>query len=472
MKLTLAEAAIGAGAVLEAPASIANAGALVVGGCSIDSRTVGAGELFFAVRGDRHDGHDFVEAALRRGAVAAVVSRARASTLPDAVLAVPLLIAEDPLIALQALAATVRRQWGRRVVAITGSAGKTTTKEAVAAALGAKFNVHKSQGNLNNGFGLPLELLRLKPEHEIAVVEMGMNHAGEIATLARIASPDWGVVTNVGTAHIENFPDGQAGIARAKLELVAALPANGVAFLNCDDAYVSQFGRDFTGHVVYFGAGPCADPRLLEAKEDLDGLHLRFRAGEREGAFTLKLLGAHNASNALAGLAVALEAGVEMDAAVAALASLSAGDKRGQVIEVGGATILNDSYNSNPEALRSMIRTLAGRPAGRRILVAGEMLELGERGPELHAACGRAAAEAGLDLVVGVGGNAVHLASAACTGGVASLFLPNAEAAGQWLKQTLQPGDVVLVKGSRGVHLERAIETMSELPKTKPLRSL
>jgi UDP-N-acetylmuramoyl-tripeptide--D-alanyl-D-alanine ligase len=467
MKLTLAEAAIGAGAVLEAPASTANAGTMVVGGYSIDSRTVGAGELFFAVRGERHDGHDFVEAAVRRGAVAAVVSRARVATLPDAVLAMPLLIAEDPLVALQALATHVRRLWGRRVVAVTGSAGKTTTKEAVAAALGAKFNVHKSQGNLNNGFGLPLELLRLKPEHEIAVVEMGMNHAGEIAVLARIAAPDWGVVTNVGTAHIENFADGQAGIARSKLELVTALPASGVAFLNCDDPYVSQFGRDFPGRAVYFGAGPCADPRLLEAKEDPEGLHLRVRAGELETELTLKLLGTHNGSNALAGLAVALEAGVELDAAVDALARLTAGDKRGQVIEIGGATILNDSYNSNPEALRSMIRTLAGRPAGRRILVAGEMLELGEQGPTLHAACGQAAAEAGLDLVAGVGGNAEHLAAASCRGGVASLFLPDAEAAGRWLEQTLQPGDQVLVKGSRGVHLERAIEAVQRNPESR-----
>ena len=464
MKLTLAEAAIGAGAVLEAPASIPNAGALVVSGYSIDSRTVAAGELFFAVRGERLDVHDFVASALERGAVAAVVSRALVATLPDAVLAAPLLITEDPLLALQALAAHIRRQWGRRVVAVTGSAGKTTTKEAVAAALGAKFHVLKSRGNLNNGFGLPLQLLRLEPEHEYAVVEMGMNHAGEIAALARMASPDWGVVTNVGTAHIENFADGQAGIARAKLELVDALPANGVAFLNCDDPYVSQFGRDFLGRVVYFGAGPCADPLLLEGTEDLAGLHLKFRAGEREGELTLHLLGAHNASNALAGLAVALEAGVELEAAVAALASLTAGDKRGQVIEIGGATLLNDSYNSNPEALRSMIRTLVGRPAGRRILVAGEMLELGEHGPALHAACGRAAAEAGLDLVAGVQGNAEHLAAAACAGGVASLFLPNAEAAGRWLLQNLQPGDVVLVKGSRGVHLERAIEALKQQP--------
>ena len=460
MKLTLAEAAIGAGAVLEAPSSVANAGALTACGYSIDSRTVAAGELFFAVRGERHDGHDFVASAIERGAVAAVVSRARVATLPDAALAVPLLIAEDPLLALQALAAHVRRLWGKRVVAVTGSAGKTTTKEAIAAALGVQFDVLKSQGNLNNSFGLPLQLLRLEPVHEFAVVEMGMNHPGEIAALALIAAPDWGVITNVGTAHIENFADGQAGIARAKFELVDALPPNGVVFLNSDDPYVSQFGRDFHGRAVYFGASPSANPRLIEVAENLAGLHVRYRAGEREGQITLNLLGAHNAMNALAGLAVALEAGVQLDAAVSALETLTAGDKRGEVLEVKGATILNDCYNSNPEALRSMIRTLAARPAKRRILVAGEMLEMGEHGPALHAEAGRSAAEAGLDLVVGVQGNAEHLAAAASRGGIASLFLPDAEAAGRWLKQNLRKGDVVLVKGSRGVHLERTIEAV------------
>ncbi len=451
-----------AGAVLEAPAC-ANAGASEVTGYSIDSRTVQPGELFFAVRGERLDGHDFVAAALERGAIATVVSRARASLLPDTALAAPLLIAEDPLAALQTLAASVRRHWGRRVVAITGSAGKTTTKEAAAAALGAKFKVLKSQGNLNNAFGLPLQLLRLRPEHEIAVIEMGMNHAGEIAALARIAAPDWGVVTNVGNAHVENFIDGQDGIARAKFELVAALPSNGVAFLNCDDAYASQFGRDFAGRVVYFGCGPCANPQILSIQEHGDGLRMRVRAGERTSDFTLRLLGAHNASNAAAGLAVALEAGVDLDAATTALEALSAGDQRGQILEIGGATILNDSYNSNPEALRSMIRTLAARSAaGRRILVAGEMLELGAHSAALHSECGRAAAEAGLDLVVGVQGAADRLAAAACAGGITSIFLPSAEAAGHWLAQNVRAGDVVLIKGSRGVHLERAIETFKE----------
>jgi UDP-N-acetylmuramoyl-tripeptide--D-alanyl-D-alanine ligase len=460
MKLTLAEVAVGAGAMLETPASVANAGALVVTGYSIDSRTVAPGDLFFAVKGERLDGHDYVAAALERGAVAAVVSRGKLTSLTDAALGVPLLIAEDSLIALQALASHVRRQWGKRVVAITGSAGKTTTKEAIAVALAAKFNVLKSQGNLNNNFGLPLQLLRLEPEHEYAVVEMGMNHLGEIATLARIATPDWGVVTNVGTAHIENFAEGQAGIARAKYELIAALPGNGVAFLNCSDAYVSQFGRDFHGKVVYFGVGPCADPQVLDVNEDLSGVHVHFRAGERESKFTLHLLGAHNASNAMAGLAVALEAGVPLDAAIAALESLAPGSKRGEVFEIAGATILNDSYNSNPEALQSMIHTLAARPAQRRILVAGEMLELGEHASMLHAACGKAAADAGIDLVVGVRGNAQHLAAAACLCGVASIFLPDAPTAGEWLAKNLQPGDVVLVKGSRGVQLERAIEVL------------
>ena len=460
MKLTLAEAAIGAGAVLEAPTSIAHAGARVCNGYSIDSRTVGAGELFFAVKGERLDGHDFIAGAVERGAVGAVVSRAMVASLPDAALGVPLLIAEDSLVALQALASHVRRRWGKRVVAVTGSAGKTTTKEAIATALGAKFKVMKSLGNLNNNYGVPLQLLRLEPEHEYAVVEMGMNHLGEIAALCRIAVPDWGVVTNVGMAHVENFTEGQAGIARAKYELIAALPANGVAFLNCSDAYVSQFGRDFRGKVVYFGIGPCGDPAILDVKEDTSGLDVRYRAGDREGTFKLKLLGSHNAQNAIAGLAVATEAGVDVDAAVAALESLTSGSKRGEVLEIAGATILNDSYNSNPEALRSMIHTLAVRPAQRRILMAGEMLELGEHASMLHAACGKAAADAGIDLVIGVRGNAQHLAAAACLCGVASIFLPDAQTAGEWLGANLRPGDVVLIKGSRGVQLERAIEVL------------
>ena len=465
MHLTLAEVALGCAGRLEAPASLSAVGALLATGYSIDSRTIQPGELFFAVRGERHDGHAFLDAALDRGALAAVVSIAQVAGLPDSVLARPLVLVEDPLTALQALASHVRRQWGRRVVAITGSAGKTSTKDAIAAALGAAFHVLKSQGNLNNGFGLPLQLLRLQPDHDIAVVEMGMNHAGEIALLARIAAPDWGVVTNVGTAHIENFSDGQGGIARAKFELVDSLPATGTAFLNCDDPYVGQFGRDFAGKAVYFGAGPCADPQIVALNESAEsahsgGLQLSIRIGEETYPVHLHLLGRHNASNAAAALAVAHEAGVPIPAAIAALEALQPGDRRGQVMPIGGAILINDCYNSNPEALKSMILALAARPALRRILVAGEMLELGDHGPQLHTACGEAASAAGLDIVVGVRGNARHLAEAAAALGTRAVFVADAAEAGQWLLANLRPGDAILVKGSRGVHLEQAIEAL------------
>ena len=473
MRLTLAEAAVGCGAKLEAPASAVGVGAFVAQGYSIDSRTVGAGELFFAVRGERLDGHDFIAGALERGAIAAVVSLARVATLPDAVLASPLLIVEDPLQALQALAGHVRRHWGGRVVAVTGSAGKTSTKAAVAAALAARYRVLKSLGNLNNGFGLPLQLLRLEAGDEFAVIEMGMNHAGEIAQLARIAGPDWGVITNVGMAHVENFPDGQAGIARAKYELVEALPASGVAFLNCDDRYVGQFGRDFAGKVVYFGAGPCADPQITDIRESGVGevacLQIDVLSQGETATMNLPLVGRHNASNAVAALAVAREADAPLADAIHALEALTAGDKRGEVLALSGkwtgATLINDSYNSNPEALKSMIEALAARPAQRRILVAGEMLELGDHAPALHSASGKAAAEAGIDVIVGVRGNAEHLVMAATDAGdrgVAAIFLPDADAAGVWLKENLKSGDLVLVKGSRGVRLERAIGALRE----------
>lgn len=426
-------------------------------GYSIDSRTLQPGELFFAIRGERFDGHDFVQAALDRGAVAAVVSTPAPSRTQWG--AQPLLRVEDTLAALQRLAAKVRRQWGRRVVGITGSAGKTTTKDAVAKVLGARFRVLRSQGNLNNGYGLPLQLLRLEPEHDVAVIEMGMSHAGEIAALCHIAAPDWGVVTNVGSAHAENFADGVAGIARAKYELVAALPRSGVAFLNCDDHYVGQFGRDFAGKAVYFGRGPCADPRAVKIESlGAEGMKAEIRAHDAMCELRLHLLGEHNVTNALAAAAVGLEAGIPLSDCCAALAGLEPGDKRGQVLEIRGAKLINDCYNSNPPALKAMIAVLKGMPAQRRILVAGEMLELGPETAALHAACGRAAAEAGVDVVLGVRGSAREIVEAARAGGIESIFVETPEEAGAWLRENLRAGDAVLLKASRGVRLERALE--------------
>src|SRR5689334_8271187 len=218
-------------------------------GYSIDSRTVKPGEIFFAVKGERLDGHDFVEAALQAGALAAVVDRKRVARFSDQS---KLLVVDDTLVALQSLGAAVRRRWGKPLVAVTGSAGKTTTKEAIAHVLAARFRVMKSEGNLNNHFGLPLQLLKLEPEHEIAVFELGMSHAGEIAALAKLAHPDIGVVTNVAPVHLEFFSS-IADIARAKYELIQELHPGALAVLNADDEYVSQFGRDFHGRVVHYG---------------------------------------------------------------------------------------------------------------------------------------------------------------------------------------------------------------------------
>jgi UDP-N-acetylmuramoyl-tripeptide--D-alanyl-D-alanine ligase len=459
VKLALAQIAQWTGAETGSPSE------RVATGYSIDSRTIAPGELFFAVRGERFDGHDFVAAAQERGAVAAVVSRSRVEGLAAAIRRDGLMVvADEPLFALQRLAAAVRKHWGGRVVAITGSAGKTTTKEAVAAVLAARFRVLKSEGNLNNGFGLPLQLLRLMPEDEIAVMEMGMSNAGEIAALARIAAPNWGVVTNVGWAHAENFPDGISGIARAKYELIEALPPDGIAFLNCGDPYVSQFGRDFPGKSIFYGSGPCAEPHAEDVVElGQEGSRFRVVAGEESAAVRLAMMGRHNVTNAMAAIAVGLEAGISLAACVVAVETLTAGKKRGEVRQIRGATVIDDCYNSNPEALKSMIATLASIPAKRRILVAGEMLELGRDSPQLHRSCGEFAGQKGIDVVAGVRGKALHLVDGAEAAGAKAMFLESPEVAGEWLRTELRVGDAVLLKASRGVQLERALAVLDEL---------
>ncbi len=443
-------------------------------GYSIDSRTVGAGDLFFAVRGERLDGHDFVEAALANGAIAAVVSLrwlAPAGMDASRLLRVPDGPGEDQdgdgvLMSLQQLAQVVRRRWGGRLIAITGSAGKTTTKEAVAQVLGSRFCVLKSQGNLNNAFGLPLQLLRLEAEHDIAVVEMGMNHAGEITALARIAEPDWAVVSNVAPVHLEFFPDGIAGIARAKYELIQALPPDGVAFLNCDDEHVAWFGAGMGERVVPYGTGGCAEVRAVQIAEiGAEGVVFTLTAHGERASVQLHMLGRHNVHNALAASAVGLRSGLSLAECAAALGELRAGDKRGEVFLWRGATVINDCYNSNPRALDAMVDALLAMPAtgaGRHIVVAGEMLELGSSGEELHRECGRLMAQRDVDVVIGVRGLAAALVEGAAQGGTDALFVATPEEAGAWLKKNLRPGDAVLLKASRGVRLERALALLAD----------
>jgi UDP-N-acetylmuramoyl-tripeptide--D-alanyl-D-alanine ligase len=434
-------------------------------GYGIDSRTIGAGELFFAVRGERLDGHDYVQAALANGAVAAVVSNRW--VVPSEVDEKRLLqVAECDdcvLRALQQLAHAVRREWGGRVIGVTGSAGKTTTKDAVAQVLGVKFKVLKSAGNLNNGFGLPLQLLRLEREHDVAVIEMGMNHAGEIAALAKIAEPDWAVVSNVGPVHLEFFPEGVAGIARAKYELIEALPKDGIAVLNFDDPYVALFGKGMGSRAVLYGMGEGAEVRAVHVAEvGAEGVVFTVEAKGQRASVQLKVLGRHNVPNALAAIAVGLRSGVGLDECAAAVGEMRAGDKRGEVLEWHGAMLINDCYNSNPAALDAMVDALMAIPAERHIVVAGEMLELGPETETLHAACGRRMAEQGVDVVLGVRGAAEAIAGAAKEGGVEAFFVTSPEEAGEWMVANLRAGDVVLLKASRGVRLEKALTVIVE----------
>jgi UDP-N-acetylmuramoyl-tripeptide--D-alanyl-D-alanine ligase len=434
-------------------------GSAIALGYSIDSRSVRAGELFFAVEGERLDGHDYVEQALSRGAIAAVVESAQLArySSPAGLLGV-----DNTLVALQTLATAVRKIWGKTAVGITGSMGKTTTKEAMAHLLAIKYRVHSTKGNFNNHFGLPLGLLTLEPEYDVAVVEMGMSHSGEIAALSHIALPNQAVITNVAPVHLESF-DSIAGIARAKYELIENLPHGGTAVLNADDEFVSQFGRDFKGKVVMFGFKMTANVRA-ENIEALGAAGTRFDliSDEVRQSVQSPLLGKHNVYNVLAAAAIALEHGITPSEIAAALPSLKAADKRGQVVQLGNITVLYDCYNSSPKALMAAVDTLGAMPAKRRIVVAGEMLELGATGEKLHRECGTYIAGSKLDFLLGVRGLARPMVEAAREAGMKAEFVAKPEEAGEWLARETRDGDVVLLKASRGVKLEKALEKWQE----------
>lgn len=426
---------------------------------SIDSRTIQAGDLFFAVKGERLDGHDYVDHALQHGAAAAVV---RKDAVERYASRTNLLIVEDTLLALQALAVAMRRLWGKPVIGITGSMGKTTTKDATAHLLSVRYKVHKSVGNFNNHFGLPLGLLKLQPEHEVAVIEMGMNHAGEIAALARIAQPDIGVVTCVAPVHLEFF-DSIAGIARAKYELIESLPHHGTAILNADDDYVCQFGRDYKGKVVRYGTKPHADVRAENiAMLGATGSRFDVVVGKMRQTATSPLLGRHNILNVLGALSAALERGVPFEQVVKAISTLEAGDKRGQVLQLGNIAVINDCYNSSPKALMAAVDSLMDVPAKRHIVVAGEMLELGSSSEQLHQECGRYIASKKVDLLLGVRGLAAGMVKEASKWGAETGFVETPDEAGNYLARETRDGDMVLLKASRGVKLERALERWKE----------
>jgi UDP-N-acetylmuramoyl-tripeptide--D-alanyl-D-alanine ligase len=419
-----------------------------VTGWSVDTRTQNPGDLYFALRGPNHDGHDFAASAAARGAAGVVVERTTGA--PNE------LLVSDTLKALQELAAWARAKWGGTVVGVTGSAGKTTTKDAIAHLLAVELPVGKTSGNFNNHVGMPLSILSLADGCRAAVLEIGMNHPGEIRSLAAIARPDVGVVTNVGYAHAE-YCDSIEGVAAAKRELIEALPRSGVAVLNADDPRVLAFRDAHPGRSVTFGFSECAEVRAETAEYGADGACFRALGVD----FETELPGRHAVMNLLAAIAVAGVFGVAPERLREPVRTFAAGTMRGQRSQHDGVVVWNDCYNSNPEAAQSMIDVLRQTPAARHIAVLGEMLELGRAAEELHRQVGRYAAEHGVDWLIGIRGYARSMVEAAVAAGLprgrAHFFEDPAEA-GEFARRTARPGDAVLFKGSRGVRVERAME--------------
>jgi len=438
-------------------------------GVSIDTRTLKAGELFVAIRGERFDGAQFAAAAIEGGAAGVVVPKGWSASPTSANGAQPFRAAvievADTTAALQALAHAVRQESGTKVVAITGSAGKTTTKEVTSDLLSARYRVVRNRGNFNNHIGLPLSLMELRERPEIAVVELGMNHAGEISTLVRIAEPDVRVWTNVGDAHLGFF--GSVGaIADAKAEIFEGARATDVPVANADDPLIAARVNRFRGRVVTFGIDRAADVCATAIVDrGIDGTSARVTTPRGPVDLATPLVGRANLANVLAATAVAIEFDVPLTEIAARAKKLRPAAHRGEVVRLaGGVTVIDDSYNANPTATKRAIDVLAGSRAARRIAVLGEMLELGDRAAALHADVGRAVAQARIDVLWTVGGDAARaMADAAKAAGMAASavrYFATSDEAAEAAASTVAGGDLVLVKGSRGVKTDRVVERL------------
>lgn len=436
-------------------------------GFSIDSRTLKPGQCFIAIPGPNFDGHDFARQALDRSASACIVSQRRCPGF-DGPLREKLIAVPDTLEALQGLARFARRQWGRPVIGVTGSVGKTTAKEMMAAVLGTKYRVLKSGGNLNNEYGLPLSLLRLEDTHELAVLEMGMAHSGEIAKLCAVAGPNIGVVLSVVPVHLEFFSSMEE-IAEAKRELVQGLAGSATAVLNADDERVARFQEGFAGKTIRFGFDAAADIRAENIEDNgLAGCAFDLVVGESRERIALTLPRQH-IPNALAACAVASFYDVAPAQMREALAGFRPAPLRGERLDFEqGFTVINDAYNSNPVALRAMANALSRTTrAKRRLLVAGEMKELGPASRQLHEETGRhvfdLAGPGGIDYFAGVSGDAQHLIAGARNAGMAEdrvRFFEEKQQAADWLCDEVRPGDWILLKASRGVALESLLDSL------------
>lgn len=435
-----------------------------ISGFSIDTRTIAAGDLFIAIRGDRFDGNAYVAEAVRKGAAAAVVSDPTLTHAAE-LAGTPLIVVTDTTTALQMLANRVRRDSGTDVIAVTGSAGKSTTKEMTATFLAARYRVFRNRGNLNNHIGLPLSLLELRTKPDIGVFELGMNHAGEISALVRISEPDVRVWTNVGPAHLEFFGTVDA-IAEAKAEIMEGATSDSLLVANADDDLVMRHASRFAGRIRTFGVERPADVRALAVRDlGVDGTAAIVRTPVGETEIRTPLAGTANLSNVLAAAAVAIRFDVPLEDIVERAAGLKPVARRGEITRVGGVTIIDDSYNSNPKALSRALALLGAETrAARRVAVVGEMLELGVASSDLHRAAGEEAVRSKVDVLVAIGGaNARAVADGAMKAGLAARdvhYLENSQSAADLVATIVRPGDIVLVKGSRGIRTEAVVDRL------------
>jgi UDP-N-acetylmuramoyl-tripeptide--D-alanyl-D-alanine ligase len=443
----------------------ATQGALVAGdlgipvtGVSIDSRSLGVGEAFFAIQGHRLDGHAFLAEAAARGAACLVVH-----TLPDDVPAnVPLVLVEETTQALGRLGAWHRGRFTIPVVAVTGSNGKTTTKELAAGVLATRWNVLRPERSFNNQWGLPLTLLQLGPEHEAAVLEIGTNARGEIAALTALAAPTVGVVTTVAAVHTE-FLGSLEGVREEKVALVRALPADGVAVLNADDPRVAGMARDTRARVVTYGRAATAHVRAAgEVTEDERGLAFTLAAGGEQQPVVLALAGRHNLTNALAAAATGVAVGLAPADVARGLAAVRPVAGRCVWRQAGEVTLLDDTYNASPVSVRAALDTVAAHRRGRRVVVVlGDMLELGALTEEAHREVGRQVAALPADELVGVGRAMQAAVEAAREAGLAEArHLTTFEDTVAHLLKRVVAGDLVLIKGSRGMRMERVVDAL------------
>ncbi|PWL56002.1 MAG: UDP-N-acetylmuramoyl-tripeptide--D-alanyl-D-alanine ligase [Clostridiales bacterium] len=420
-------------------------------GVSTDSRSVRPGELFVPLVGERFDGHEYIEAAMTAGAAGVLSSRAN---LPYAArIDVP-----DTRAALQRLAGSYRERFSPVAVALTGSAGKTTTKELTAAVFAARYRTMKTAGNLNNDIGVPLTLLRLTAEHEAAVVELGMSHAGEIAVLTRLARPDIALITNIGTSHIGNLGS-QENICRAKLEILEGLRPGGAVVLNGDDPYLSAAKIPERFRSVFFAVdNPRAAVRAADLRFAEEGSRFDILWDGRRFPAELRLAGRHNVYNALAAFAAGVCGGVPPERAAAALVGVEPEGMRQRVVEKNGCTVIEDCYNANPDSMRAALQVLRNYAGRRRFALLGDMLELGAYAAEAHAEIGAEAARCA-DALVAVGDFAADTARGAQENGMAAanVLTPPRREAAACLRGLLRDGDVLLVKGSRGMKMEEIL---------------